>query len=68
MVPISGILILIALPHLIYRSFVGLIRKRSAQIAFAITSIPIAIILAVLEMNIFTGLSPLFGIRDYQLM
>jgi len=68
MLPITGIINAIALPFLCYHSVFGLLKTRGTQIAFAITSIPIGIFLALIGMNIFIWFSALFGIMDYQLM
>jgi len=68
LVPITGLINAFVLPFLIYYSISGLIKKRGVQIAFAIASIPIGTLLAIIEMNIFIGFSGLLGIMDYQLM
>ena len=67
-IPITGIINGLLLPYFFYKAIGGLIDKCGFKIAWAIGAIPIGVLLAVVEVNIFIGLAAMFGIKDFQLM
>ena len=68
LVPISGVIYAFYLPYLLYRSFCPIFKKHEIAFLLVILSVPLGVLLAVIEMNLLIWLSYVFGIMDYQLM
>ncbi|WP_459919090.1 hypothetical protein [Desulfocicer niacini] len=67
-IPITGIINVFALPYLFYCSVADLVKSKGTKVISLIVSILIGVFMTVIEMNVFIGLSSLFGIMDYHLM
>lgn len=68
MIPITGIVNILGLPILIFKGAEEVFQVKRWKPALAIVSLISGVFLAVLGMNLFIGLTALFGIMDYQLM
>lgn len=68
LIPLSALINVFILPYCIYRSFIDLIKNEKYRFIFAIAVLPIGICLTILGMNIFIGLTAMFGIMDYNLL
>jgi hypothetical protein len=68
MIPLSGVVNLIALPPLIYLGAQKAFQIKNQKPVLAFGSVIVGVLLTVLGMNIFIGVTWAFGINDYQLM
>lgn len=68
MVPATGILCALIFPYVLYSTFSIFFKRHGIELILIILAIPLGIFLAIIEMNIFIGISATFGMMDYQLM
>jgi hypothetical protein len=68
MIPLTGVVNLIALPPILYFGIEKALQIKKWKPVLALCSLILGVLFSVLGMNVFIGLTWLFGIKDYQLM